>query len=111
MRPARNGVLSLPLALALSLAAASTALLPSGCGGGNASETADEPATEVDQKPVSERGKRWAGWRWKGNRQTCFFRHGNSCYEKLELACQAARCGESRCVHDEGAPAVVRCSK
>lgn len=61
------------------------------------------------ERPVSEEGKKWGGWRWKGKREDCFFMHKNQCFATLEEACRAAKCKKAECVHDEGAPAKVSC--
>jgi hypothetical protein len=90
------------------------------CGGSNAAGETAAPESEVEEEEddatagvggSSSSNKEWRGWRWKGKRSACFFRHRNSCYDKLEAACRAARCDESRCRHSDGVPAVVSCSK
>jgi hypothetical protein len=78
------------------------------CGGGNQGGGAEEEP-EDKEKPVSDQGKRWGGWRWKGKRNDCFFLYKNECYSSLEAACKQARCSVDDCVHDESAPAKVRC--
>ena len=78
------------------------------CGVGNQGGGAEEEP-EAKEKPVSDQGKRWGGWRWKGKRNDCFFLYENECYSSLEAACKQARCSEDDCVHDESAPAKVRC--
>ncbi len=117
MRPARNAVSSLAIALLLALVTPLAA-----CGGGNTtSDTsgsgADAPEDDADDATSGVGGssrssdKEWRGWRWKGKRSACFFRHRNSCYDKLATACRAAGCEESGCQHGEGVPAVVSCRK
>ena len=104
-----------------------TTLLLSGaiaCGGGASSNTASEPDDEEDEasepsdkqrkkmeRPVSEHGKKWGGWRWKGKREDCFYVHKNQCYASLDDACEAAKCKKDDCVHDDGAPAKVSCEE
>lgn len=98
---------SFPLLFALL-----TAFLPAACGGGAATETAAAPAVEEEPpEPLSDEGKSWNGWRWKGKRQECFFRHRNRCYDKLEDACRAAGCEGEQCAHDDAVPSVVSCRK
>ena len=114
VRRARNAVPSFAIALLLALVTSLAA-----CGGGSAaSDTTAEAETPEDDADDATAGvggsstdKEWRGWRWKGKRSACFFRHRNSCYDKLEAACRAARCGEARCTHSEGVPAVVSCRK
>ncbi len=82
------------------------------CGGGSSESGDGEPAEGTHgrkEKPVSEQGKEWSGWRWKGSRQDCFFLVRNECYSSLDEACKAARCEKSDCEHDESAPAKVSC--
>jgi hypothetical protein len=111
--PARHAVLALFLALSTALLA-----LPAACGGGPSGETvatsspAPAPAAgyrDSDDAPQDEQGR--TGWRWKGKRQDCFYRYRNHCYDNLEAACTAARCGPSQCAHDGAAPSVVSCRK
>ena len=107
--PARTA--ALPFALALLL---SGAVLAAACGGSGSasSETAEPAGTEPDDEPLDDGvNAERSGWRWKGKRGECFFRVGNHCYSKLEAACRAARCSESRCAHDDGVPAVVTCRR
>ena len=67
----------------------------------------DEQARK--EKPVESEGKRWGGWRWKGKRGDCFFKHDNECFKSLEDACKSAGCGKDECKHDDSAPAKVSC--
>ena len=76
--------------------------------GGDASSSKKRKKME---RPVSEDGKRWGGWRWKGKREDCFFVHDNQCFATLEEACKAAKCKMADCVQDDGAPAKVSCEK
>jgi hypothetical protein len=84
-----------------------------GCGGGGeeGSGSSSARAAERKEKPVTEEGKEWGGWRWKGRREDCFFLYRNQCFAKLDEACRAANCRKSDCGHDDSAPAVVRCEK
>jgi hypothetical protein len=100
------------------------------CGGASSNQSAgadDETETEEGEgedegegekksrkkmeRPVSEHGKKWGGWRWKGKREDCFYVHKNQCHASLEEACRAAKCKKADCVHDDGAPAKVSCEK
>lgn len=83
------------------------------CGGaGGEKEESAKPADET-ASPVSEEGKSWGGWRWKGRRQDCFFLYKNRCFSSLKKACQAARCKRegADCVYDDSAPAHVSCEQ
>jgi hypothetical protein len=100
-----------------------------GCGGASSNSTGAEGEGDGDQasddegdadakptrkpmeRPVSDQGKSWGGWRWKGKREDCFYVHRNQCYATLDAACTAAKCKKSDCTHDEGAPAKVSCEK
>jgi len=110
--PARRAVPSLAIGFFLLTAA----FLPLSCGGSSASDTAEPEARgakdggSAEDQPVGD-GKGGGGWRWKGKRSDCFFRHHNRCFDKLEAACRAAGCEESRCKHDDAAPAVVSCAR
>lgn len=69
----------------------------------------EAPKRKKMERPVSDEGKKWGGWRWKGKREDCFFVHENQCFATLADACRAAKCKKDECVHDEGAPAKVSC--
>ena len=47
------------------------------------------PETGEEAK-VSETGKRWGGWRWKGDRDRCYYIFRNHCFETQTAACKAA---------------------
>jgi hypothetical protein len=94
------------------------------CGGASSNTASDDDEASDDggdassskkrkpmARPVSEEGKSWGGWRWKGKREDCFFVHKNQCFATLEDACKAAKCKMADCVQDEGAPAKVSCEK
>jgi hypothetical protein len=78
-----------------------------GCSGKG--ESTIPPDESAEEEEVSEEGKSWGGWRWKGKRDDCFFVHGNQCFDQLAAACKAAGCGEDSCTHDKAAPANVSC--
>jgi hypothetical protein len=96
------------IAVAISLL-----LTAPGCGG-KADKGAEEPVTKVPGEkgdPVSDKGKSWGGWRWKGKRDDCFFVHRNRCFSRLNDACAHAKCPLAKCKHDNGAPATITCKK
>ena len=94
------------------------ALFAFGCAAAGQTET-NEPTTarekqlrearkhrEVDDQPVANP----AGWRYKGDRKSCFFVVGRTCFKTENAACQAARCkSPKKCKPDGAAPSVVAC--
>ena len=62
-----------------------------------------------DKDAVSEKGKSWGGWRWKGDRDDCYFVHKNRCFDSKSRACEKAKCGKRGCQVDDGAPSKVTC--
>jgi hypothetical protein len=97
---------------ALGLAALVAVLASSiACGGAPASVASvppadDDPATAAP----SPKGKRWAGWRYAGDREECFYVVGRKCFDDKVEACEAADCAEgTRCTFDGAGPAQVRC--
>ncbi len=87
--------------------------LASSCGGGQETSKAgpDKGDDDSEDAEVSEKGKKWGGWRWKGKRNDCFFVYKNECFSKLNKACRKAKCAKDECGHDESAPAKVSCTK
>lgn len=90
--------------------------LAAGLGCGGKTSATDEPSTRVppdeDTRPaVSEKGKKWEGWRWQGARDACYFVFKNECFETEEAACKAAECGEGACRVEAGAPTLVSCKQ
>jgi hypothetical protein len=90
------------------------------CGGSQATESDEKPSKKEhkkhrehppDKEAVSEKGKSWGGWRWKGERDDCYFVHKNKCYDSKSRACEAAACGSASCVVQSGAPSKVSCDK
>lgn len=62
---------------------------------------------EVD-KPTSK----WAGWRYQGSRQECFFVLGRRCFKTEKAACSAAKCkAPTKCTSEGAGPATISCSK
>ena len=109
------------LAFLLSASGAHLAACAGGAANSPASEADDDDSDreEEDDKPrrgrvkskddVSEKGKSWGGWRWKGKRNDCFFKSDNQCFDSKKKACKAAGCSTSVCKTDDGAPAQVSC--
>lgn len=100
----RAGLTALTLALALAFAVTA-------CSASNSAEpsTAKVPKAEDTGEDVSEKGKKWSGWRWKGDRDNCFYSVGNTCFATEEEACKSAECAEGACQTEAGAPVKVSC--
>lgn len=93
------------------------------CGGATSTTTSNQRGTTSsasksdikrgapDPEPVSEEGKRWGGWRWRGKRDTCFFVYKNRCYTEKRKACAVAGCGKGKCAYRGGGPAEIYCKK
>ena len=87
------------------------------CGG--SSKGSDEPQTAKEKLAREEResgddkpkgSKSWGGWRYKGDRNACFFESGGKCFKTENAACQAARCAKPKKCNTTGAgPAQVSC--
>ena len=62
-------------------------------------------------EPLSRKGKRWGGWRYRGKSDDCFYRHGRRCYKTEKKACAAAKCSRKNkeCLLTSGAPRVAYC--
>ncbi len=87
------------------------------CGGPQ--KASDEPQTAKeklareekapgDDKPAGS--KSWGGWRYKGDRNACFFETNGKCFKTENAACQAARCAKPKKCSTTGAgPAQVSC--
>jgi len=77
-------------------------------------EAADRARAEAAAHPedaVSDDGKHWGGWRYKGDRDDCFFVVGRRCFTDEKQACAAAKCASKRCQLDGAGPAQVTCKK
>lgn len=87
-----------------------------GCGGARPS---DEPQTakekqrrqaKADGEDDGAKSKNWGGWRYKGDRNACFFIVGSKCFKTENAACQVARCkAPKKCNAVGAAPATVSC--
>lgn len=108
------------------LLASLVVLTSSGCGSpgagqGEANDGEDEASDYASERPkrgrvkdkddVSEKGKSWGGWRWKGDRNNCVYVFDNKCFTEKEPACKEAGCDEKSCLVKEGAPSKVKCPK
>ncbi len=101
-------------------------LAPTGCGSpgagqGEVQESDDEVHDYASERPkrgrvkdkddVSEKGKEWGGWRWKGERNNCVYVFNNKCFKEKKAACKAAGCEGSACLEKRGAPSKIKCRK
>ncbi len=91
------------------------AVVTLGCGGAKVS---DEPTTAKEKQRREARAngeettgsKSWGGWRYKGDRNACFYSFNGRCFKTENAACQAARCGKpKKCATSGGGPALVAC--
>jgi hypothetical protein len=79
----------------------------------------DEPTTareklrrDAEAKgDLDDGGGKWAGWRYTGDRNDCFFVVGRRCFKTEAAACTAARCGKRTCETTGGGPTAVSCGK
>ncbi len=63
-----------------------------------------------DAKPPGS--KKWAGWRYQGDRKDCFVLVGKKCFKTEKAACAAAKCkAPSKCETDGAGPATLSCRK
>ncbi|HEU4732526.1 MAG TPA: hypothetical protein VFT22_31745 [Kofleriaceae bacterium] len=87
-----------------------------GCGG-STPPTSDEPSTARDKQRLDAEARgdtdrpsgKFAGWRYNGDRNDCFFVVGHTCFKTEAAACTAARCGKRKCAVTGGGPAQVSC--
>ena len=88
-----------------------------GCGG--TEKVSNEPTTAKEKQRREARAngddkekgsKGWGGWRYKGDRNSCFFQVSGKCFKTENAACQAARCAKpKKCNVTGGGPALVSC--
>jgi hypothetical protein len=87
------------------------------CGGPQ--HEANEPVT-AKQKQLQEAKangeldgsrKKWGGWRYQGDRDSCFYVVGRKCFRSKKVACSAARCTPGACEIIGGGPATVQCKR
>lgn len=87
--------------------------------GGSPQKGSDEPQTAKEKLAAEEKAngddkpsgsKSWGGWRYKGDRNACFFETAGKCFKTENAACQAARCAKPKKCSTTGAgPAQVSC--
>jgi hypothetical protein len=85
------------------------------CGGGSSTgdpQTAKEKqALEAKEEGSGQPGQKWGGWRYKGDRNDCFFVFGRQCYKTEAQACAAAKCKapKKKCDVAGAGPATITC--
>ncbi len=90
------------------------------CGSPQSMETSpNEPKTAKDKQLReakangeldSSSSSKWAGWRYQGDRNDCFYVVGRHCFKTQPAACSAARCrAPKKCEASGGGPATVSC--
>jgi hypothetical protein len=87
--------------------------------GGATEKSSGEPTTAKEKQRREARAageddakgsKSWGGWRYKGDRNACFFSFNGKCFKTENAACQAARCAKpKKCASSGGGPALVSC--
>lgn len=92
------------------------ALVAMACGGDP--KRSDEPQTAKEKLRREARAdgddaggsKSWGGWRYKGERDRCFFIVGSKCFKTEAAACSVAKCkAPKKCRAEGAAPAQVSC--
>ncbi len=91
-------------------------LLAVGCGGTQTDKNEPQTAKEKQMREAQASGevdapsKKWAKWRYTGDRKDCFFVVGSKCFKTENAACQAAHCkAPKKCDTVGGGPATVSC--
>ncbi len=67
----------------------------------------DDHRGEARGSDATANGKAWGRWRYKGDRDACFFEVGGRCFQTETAACKAARC--KACTVTGAGPAQVSC--
>ena len=74
-----------------------------------AEKNAQDRETDEDvAAPVDDKGKSWGGWRYRGDRDDCFFVIERECFTTLAAACEATECKDG-CTSRGAGPAIVYC--
>lgn len=89
-------------------------VLATGCAGAKVDPDEPQTAAEKQRRDAEKNGTadsdggKWAGWRYKGDRNDCFFVVGRSCFKTEKAACNATKC-KVDCKVFGGGPATVTC--
>ncbi len=93
-------------------------LLVIACACGSSHQDRKEPRTAREKQlqeardsgEIDSSGKKWAGWRYQGDRGDCFYVFGRKCYKTEAAACKAAHCkGDAKCTAVGAGPATMTC--
>lgn len=99
-------------------AALVVAALLVGCGSNKRRVEKGEPQTAREKQmleakksgDIDKPSPKWGKWRYRGDRNNCFYVVGARCFKTKNSACQAARCKAPKSCNYEGAgPATVSC--
>jgi hypothetical protein len=61
---------------------------------------------------LDDGNSKWGKWRYTGDRKSCFFVAGRSCFKTENAACQSIRCkSPAKCKTSGAGPATVSCAK
>jgi hypothetical protein len=65
---------------------------------------------EAERNGETTKGKNWGGWRYQGDRESCFYVVERRCFKTEAAACRAAKCQTpTKCNVDGAGPATVAC--
>ena len=86
------------------------------CGAPTIDPNAPTTAKEKQLREARAKGEvdppdgQWAGWRYQGDRNDCFFVVGRRCFKTKKAACKHVRCKKPKaCTAVGGGPATVKC--
>ena len=92
-------------------------VLSMACAGPKPDPNEPQTAREKQLREAKAKGEldsptgKWAGWRYRGDRDDCFYVVGRSCFRSKKVACGAAHCPMDRCQVIGGGPATLQCKK
>ena len=89
-------------------------LLALGCAGTKVDPDEPQTAAEKQRRDAIKNGTadsdngKWGGWRYKGDRDDCFYVVGRNCFKTEKAACNSTKC-KVECKVVGGGPATVSC--
>ena len=89
--------------------------LAHGCGASQTDSREPQTAKEKQLREARDSGEldkpntKWSGWRYRGDRNACFFVVGRRCFKTAKAACAATPC-KTGCETIGGGPATVTCA-